>query len=50
MIANTYPLEIGIVMGSNSDWPVMRHAAEILTAFGLVFEAQVVSAHRTPDL
>ena len=50
MIANTYPLEIGIVMGSNSDWPVMRHAAEILTAFGLVFEAQVVSAHRTHDL
>jgi 5-(carboxyamino)imidazole ribonucleotide mutase len=40
---------IGIVMGSNSDWPVMQKAAEILTHFGVAFEAQVVSAHRMPD-
>ena len=40
---------IGIVMGSNSDWPVMQKAAEILTHFGVTFEAQVVSAHRMPD-
>lgn len=37
-------------MGSQSDWPVMEHAAQILQQFGVDFEAQVVSAHRTPDL
>src|SRR3989338_2649419 len=36
-------------MGSISDWDVMRHAADILTEFGVPFEAQVVSAHRMPD-
>ncbi len=41
---------IGIVMGSNSDWPVMQKAVEQLEAFGVAFEAKVVSAHRTPDL
>lgn len=41
---------IGIVMGSNSDWPVMEHAARVLTDFGVDYEARVVSAHRTPDL
>ncbi|HLF97332.1 MAG TPA: 5-(carboxyamino)imidazole ribonucleotide mutase [Methylococcaceae bacterium] len=41
---------IGIVMGSNSDWDVMRHAAETLKQFGIPFETRVVSAHRTPDL
>ncbi len=40
---------IGVVMGSSSDWEVMRHAADILTEFGVPFEAQVVSAHRMPD-
>lgn len=40
---------IGIVMGSDSDWPVMRAAAEICGKFGVAFEARVVSAHRTPD-
>ena len=40
---------VGIVMGSNSDWPVMQKAAEILKAFGLPYEARVVSAHRMPD-
>ena len=37
-------------MGSNSDWPVMRHAAQFLEQFGITYEARVVSAHRTPDL
>jgi 5-(carboxyamino)imidazole ribonucleotide mutase len=37
-------------MGSNSDWEVMQHAARQLKAFGIAFEARVVSAHRTPDL
>jgi len=41
---------IGLVMGSNSDWDVMRHAAEMLEQFGVSFESRVVSAHRTPDL
>jgi 5-(carboxyamino)imidazole ribonucleotide mutase len=40
---------IGVVMGSSSDWEVMRHAAEILAEFGVAHEAQVVSAHRMPD-
>lgn len=42
--------QIGVVMGSNSDWSVMLHAAEILKQYGIVFETKVVSAHRTPDL
>ena len=41
---------VGIVMGSTSDWPTMRHAAEILTELGVPHEVRVVSAHRTPDL
>lgn len=41
---------IGLVMGSNSDWDVMRHAADMLEQFGIAFESRVVSAHRTPDL
>ena len=42
--------KIGIIMGSNSDWPVMQHAAQFLQQFGVAYEARVVSAHRTPDL
>ena len=42
--------QIGIVMGSNSDWEVMQHAALMLRSLGVAFEAKVVSAHRTPDL
>ena len=42
--------QIGIIRGSNSDWPVMRHAAQFLEQFGISYEARVVSAHRTPDL
>ena len=41
---------VGVVMGSNSDWPVMQKAVEQLEFFGVPFEAKVVSAHRTPDL
>ncbi|MBI0407962.1 MAG: 5-(carboxyamino)imidazole ribonucleotide mutase [Nitrosospira sp.] len=40
---------VGIIMGSSSDWEVMQHAASILKDFGVPYEAQVVSAHRTPD-
>ena len=40
---------IGVVMGSSSDWDVMRHAAEMLARFDVPYEAQVVSAHRMPD-
>lgn len=42
--------EIGIIMGSDSDWPTMLHAAKVLENFGIRWEAEVVSAHRTPDL
>ena len=42
--------KIGIVMGSETDWDVMRHAATVLKQFGVPFETKVVSAHRTPDL
>ena len=41
--------KVGIVMGSNSDWDVMKHAAVMLKEFGIPFEARVVSAHRMPD-
>lgn len=43
-------VKVGLVMGSNSDWPVMQKAAEQLEALGITYEAKVVSAHRTPDL
>jgi 5-(carboxyamino)imidazole ribonucleotide mutase len=43
-------IEVGIVMGSNSDWEVMQHAARMLKSFGIACETRVVSAHRTPDL
>ncbi|MBW7861427.1 MAG: 5-(carboxyamino)imidazole ribonucleotide mutase [Rhodocyclaceae bacterium] len=41
---------VGLIMGSNSDWPTMKAAAAILEQFGVHYEARVVSAHRTPDL
>lgn len=43
------PIQIGVVMGSSSDWDTMQHAVQILTEFGIAHEAQVVSAHRMPD-
>ena len=42
--------DVGIMMGSRSDWDTMRHASETLEALGVSFETRVVSAHRTPDL
>jgi len=42
--------KIAVVMGSSSDWPVMQHAVAQLEAFGIDYEAKVVSAHRTPEL
>ena len=42
--------QVGVVMGSSSDWEVMKHAAILLKQLGIPFETQVVSAHRTPNL
>jgi 5-(carboxyamino)imidazole ribonucleotide mutase len=42
-------IQIGVVMGSSSDWDTMQHAVQILQQFGIGFEAQVLSAHRMPD-
>ena len=42
-------VQVGVIMGSNSDWDTMQHAVEILQSFGVRFEARVVSAHRMPD-
>ena len=39
---------VGLIMGSQSDWATMRHAAETLEALGVPFEARIISAHRTP--
>ena len=47
MTANA--IRVGIIMGSDSDWPVMSDAADALREFGIEFEVEVVSAHRTPD-
>ena len=41
--------DVGIIMGSRSDWETMRHAAEMLDALEIAYETKVVSAHRTPD-
>ncbi|NJD19074.1 MAG: AIR carboxylase family protein, partial [Gemmatimonadetes bacterium] len=45
---NDQPL-VGIIMGSASDWPTLRHAAGVLESFGVPHERRVVSAHRTPE-
>lgn len=42
-------VEVGIIMGSQSDWPTMQRATEVLDALGIAYESKVVSAHRTPD-
>jgi 5-(carboxyamino)imidazole ribonucleotide mutase len=44
------PIQVGVVMGSASDWDVMQHAAKALQSLGVAHEARVVSAHRTPEL
>lgn len=41
--------QVGIIMGSQSDWPTMREAAECLDELGVAYETRIVSAHRTPD-
>jgi 5-(carboxyamino)imidazole ribonucleotide mutase len=43
-------IDVGIIMGSRSDWETMRHATETLDELGVSYEVRVVSAHRTPDL
>ncbi|MDZ7867809.1 MAG: 5-(carboxyamino)imidazole ribonucleotide mutase [Rheinheimera sp.] len=43
-------MKVGIIMGSKSDWPTMKNAADMLDKFGIVYETTVVSAHRTPHL
>ncbi|MGN0934663.1 5-(carboxyamino)imidazole ribonucleotide mutase [Falsigemmobacter intermedius] len=45
----TKAVEVGIIMGSQSDWPTMKEAAKILDELGIAYEAKIVSAHRTPD-
>ena len=47
-MSGSHPV-VGVVKGSSSDWEVMRHAVEVLQAFGVPHEAKVVSAHRMPD-
>ena len=42
-------VEVGIIMGSQSDWPTLKEAASILDELGVLYEAKIVSAHRTPD-
>ena len=42
-------VDVGIIMGSQSDWPTMKEAATILEELGIAYEAKIVSAHRTPD-
>jgi 5-(carboxyamino)imidazole ribonucleotide mutase len=42
-------VDVGIIMGSQSDWPTMKAAAEILDELGVAYETKIVSAHRTPD-
>ncbi|MGZ5180430.1 MAG: 5-(carboxyamino)imidazole ribonucleotide mutase [Ramlibacter sp.] len=43
------PVQVGVVMGSSSDWSTLQHAVQILQEFGIAHEARVVSAHRMPD-
>ena len=48
-MSNKHPV-VGVVMGSDSDWPTLQAAAKLLEEFGVAYEARVVSAHRTPKL
>jgi len=41
--------QVGIIMGSQSDWPTMKHATDLLDELGVAYETKIVSAHRTPD-
>ena len=50
LVSETEQPLVGVVMGSDSDWPTMEKAVEVLEQFGVPYEARVVSAHRTPEL
>jgi len=50
MTAKTHSVQVGVIMGSQSDWATMLHTSETLTLLGIGHECRVVSAHRTPDL
>jgi 5-(carboxyamino)imidazole ribonucleotide mutase len=50
MTKNVGKISVGIVMGSTSDWDVMKHAAQQLKDFGIAYDARALSAHRSPDL
>ena len=50
VVSNSEKPLVGVVMGSDSDWPTMEKAVEVLEQFGVPYEAKVVSAHRTPEL
>ena len=50
LVSETQQPLVGVVMGSDSDWPTMEKAVEVLEQFGVPYEARVVSAHRTPEL
>ena len=47
---NSLEVKVGIIMGSQSDWPTMKLAAEILKKFNVPFESKIISAHRTPEI
>ena len=49
LTSNSETPVVGVIMGSQSDWPVMQKACDILDQLGVAFEARIVSAHRTPD-
>ena len=48
-MGETTDIRVGIIMGSQSDWPTMKEAADMLDALGVPYEVRIVSAHRTPD-
>ena len=49
MLDRAAPAQVGLIMGSQSDWATMQHAAEVLTRLDIAHETRIVSAHRTPD-
>ncbi|MEL6857354.1 MAG: 5-(carboxyamino)imidazole ribonucleotide mutase [Pseudomonadota bacterium] len=49
LTANSETPQVGVIMGSQSDWPVMQLACQLLDELGVAFEAKIVSAHRTPE-
>ena len=49
MAEATKQIDVGIIMGSKSDWPAMEAAAKVLDELGIAYDAEIISAHRTPD-